>query len=360
MTCSKCDNLSTYQLHGSYVLYMASPQMHTTAKLTRQLKQHEFKFQKHAEDTLELQFQAHHAPFLGQVLKACLSNIELVDCRAILMPNAMNQMSIHSTLRYTYSLKQVVGLCLSQWLVDILSKRQLTTFCQPILYKESLKSFGFECLLRAKTEDKFIAATELFEAAEVCDMLFLLDKEARISHIENMNKLDINGHKIFINFNPTSIYDPFFCLNTTNRALQATKINPSQMVFEVIESSQVNDKRHLLDIVNYYRSQGYGVALDDLGSGYSSLNLLAELKPDYVKIDQELVRNIHNHPIKQVMIEKICEMSQKIGIQVICEGIETQEELEKIKTYPIDYYQGYLFAKPMPYEKIKTYLDSDI
>ncbi|HEL8437487.1 TPA: EAL domain-containing protein, partial [Legionella pneumophila] len=96
--------------------------------------------------------------------------------------------------------------------------------------------------------------------------------------------------------------------------------------------------------------------LDDLGSGYSSLNLLTELQPDYVKLDQELISQIHTNEFKQIILEKICEMATKLKIKIICEGIETEDELQIIKNYAIDFYQGFLFEKPMPYEKIPDYI----
>ncbi|MFO3149130.1 EAL domain-containing protein, partial [Legionella pneumophila serogroup 1] len=152
------------------------------------------------------------------------------------------------------------------------------------------------------------------------------------------------------------IYDPLFCLTTTNHSLKKTSIKPAQIVFEVTESDEVKDKKHLLKIIDYYRNQGYCVALDDLGSGYSSLNLLTELQPDYVKLDQELISQIHTNEFKQIILEKICEMATKLKIKIICEGIETEDELQIIKNYAIDFYQGFLFERPMSYEKIPDYI----
>ena len=97
--------------------------------------------------------------------------------------------------------------------------------------------------------------------------------------------------------------------------------------------------------------------MDDLGSGYSSLNLLTELEPDYIKLDQHLVSDIHKTEIKQVLMEKICEMAQKLNIKVICEGIESEDELSVVKRFDVDYYQGYLFKKPMPYQHLDSYLE---
>lgn len=126
------------------------------------------------------------------------------------------------------------------------------------------------------------------------------------------------------------------------------------IVFEVTESEFVHDRKHLVRITEFYREQGYGIALDDLGSGYSSLNLLHDLNPDYIKLDMELVRNIHQSQFKQITMQKIIELAYKLNILTIAEGIETEDELRFMQTLPVNYYQGFYFAKPYPISKISN------
>lgn len=355
MPCEKCDSVRTYQLSGQYKLLIASPRGHSSNKLLNHL------VDKHydavADDNIiSLSFSAKDAFQLGQVIDSCFSQVELEDSKALLLPATQTNASVGILLNHSYALKKLVGLLLSQWLVELIENGSLTTFCQPIVHKDTLEPYGFECLLRGNINNSIIPPSDIFNAAKTSDMLFLLDKKARITHIENMSKVNTK-EKIFINFNPTAIYDPLYCLTTTNHALQKTALDPSQIVFEVIESNEVNDKKHLLGVMDFYRKQGYGVALDDLGSGYSSLNLLSDLKPDYVKLDQDLVRNIHTNEFKQVILENICVMANKLGTKIICEGIESEEEYAVIKGFDIDFYQGFLFARPMPYEKLTQYLE---
>lgn len=354
MPCEKCDSLSSFELFGQYKLLIAPPRGHSSTKLLNQLADENYTIHKD-NNVISLFFSANEAFKLGQIINSCFSQMELEDSKALLIPALEGDSRVESILNNSYSLAKLVGLFLSQWLVDLIKNGSLTTFCQPIVQKDTLEPYGFECLLRGSINNTIIPPSEIFNTAKTSDMLFLLDKKARITHIENMNKVNV-GKKIFINFNPTAIYDPFYCLTTTNQALKKTDLEPSQIVFEVIESDKVNDKKHLLKIIEFYRKQGYGVALDDLGSGYSSLNLLSDLKPDYVKLDLDLVRNIHINEFKQVILENICIMATKLGIKIICEGIESEEEYNVIKNYDIDFYQGFLFARPMPYEQITQYL----
>ncbi|PWY55881.1 EAL domain-containing protein [Legionella qingyii] len=358
MPCQKCDLAASYQLSGTYHLLISAPRGHSYSKLLNYLTQNNYDVKIKKSAVLELIFSAEEAQGIGHVLERCFSQAELEDSKAVLLPIDIEDRSIENVLNYTHSLKEIVGLCLSQWLVGLIENQGLSTFCQSIVDSNTLQPYGFECLLRGTQGNTIIPALDILGAAKSSGMLFFLDKKARICHIENMNKIDISDKKIFINFNPTAIYDPHFCLTTTNQALKKTSIKPSQIVFEVTESDEVKDKKHLLKIMDYYREQGYSVALDDLGSGYSSLNLLTELQPDYVKLDQELVSQIHSNEFKQIILEKICEMATKLKIKIICEGIETKEQLQIIKNYDIDFYQGFLFDKPMPYEIIPEYIKS--
>ena len=88
------------------------------------------------------------------------------------------------------------------------------------------------------------------------------------------------------------------------------------------------------------------MALDDLGSGFASLNLLSRLHPDYVKIDMELVRSIESDSLKQSIVEAIIRLSRENDIRVIAEGVETREELEFVKEAGVDYVQGYVLCHP--------------
>ena len=108
------------------------------------------------------------------------------------------------------------------------------------------------------------------------------------------------------------------------------------------------DVCHLRGILNYYRAAGFKVALDDIGSGYSSLNLLHQLRPDFIKLDIELVRDVDKDPYKALVAEKIFEIAVQLGIQTIAEGVEREEEYEWVRARGANYAQGYLFGRPAP------------
>jgi EAL domain-containing protein (putative c-di-GMP-specific phosphodiesterase class I) len=152
--------------------------------------------------------------------------------------------------------------------------------------------------------------------------------------------------KIFINFTPTSIYDPKNCLQTTLRAVDESTLSREQIVFEVIESENVADPNHLRDILDFYREQGFQVALDDVGSGYSSLNMISRLRPDFMKLDRELVSGLHQDNYKAMIAKKLLETAQELGVHTIAEGVEEEGEFEWLCENGADFVQGYFIARP--------------
>ena len=115
-------------------------------------------------------------------------------------------------------------------------------------------------------------------------MLFQLDLAARLSAVREAMRHGIEDN-LFINFTPASVYDPKFCLRSTVQSVDEAPLDPERVVFEVTETERAGDVEHLRNTVDYYREQGYRVALGDMGSEYSSLNLIHRLRPDFIKLD---------------------------------------------------------------------------
>jgi EAL domain-containing protein (putative c-di-GMP-specific phosphodiesterase class I) len=101
-------------------------------------------------------------------------------------------------------------------------------------------------------------------------------------------------------------------------------------------------------MLNHFQFHGFRLAVDDVGSGYSGLKSIAELRPDFIKIDMALIRDIHLHPIKQDLTATIARFSTSSGTTLIAEGVEVVEELRCLQRIGVRYAQGYLFARPGP------------
>lgn len=152
--------------------------------------------------------------------------------------------------------------------------------------------------------------------------------------------------KVFINFSPNSIYNSRTCLDSTVAMIDEVGLQREQVVFEIIESERLLEMAHLKRIVGFYREKDFGVALDDVGVGYSSLAVLLELRPDYIKIDKTLIQGVHADADKAVVVGKLIETAQHLNIQTIAEEIKTKQEAEWARTHGADFLQGCFFARP--------------
>lgn len=273
------------------------------------------------------------------------AQLELDHCMALLLP--LDEQLKPAHLAQVQPLSRLLSRVEARWLVELLQAERLTTLFQPIVAaSQPQQVFAYECLSRGLDSDgQLIAPGPLFDLARRADLLFELDRACRIAAIRNAHGYGVN-QRLFVNFNPSSVYDPRYCLRTTLAVIRECGLTPEQVVFEVVESDHIADLPHLLEILEHYRRHGFGVALDDLGAGYASLGLLTRLRPDYVKFDMELVRGIDTDPFKATLLESLLIAAGRMGIKTIAEGIETLGEWRWLEHHGADYVQGYLFARP--------------
>lgn len=237
-------------------------------------------------------------------------------------------------------------------LYEIIQQQLFTTHSQPIVSLQSEEIYGYEFLLRPLSEENEFKPYELFQFAERSGLQALLDGNARMTSIRNSSGAVAPGLKRFINFLPSSIYDPKHCLATTFKAAAEAGVDPNDLVFEVVETEEIADINHLKSILTAYQEQGMKVALDDLGAGHSTLSVLKELKPDYVKIDRKIISFCDENSSKEDMIQQIVEVAREIGAVVLAEGIERKEEAAIALRCGVELAQGYYFGRPVPTESL--------
>jgi len=235
----------------------------------------------------------------------------------------------------------------SAWIKPLLNQGRIVTHFQPIVRCGAPDSvFAHECLMRGISEDgQLVSPATLLAAARATGTLFHLDRLARTTAIRMAAAANVEG-TIFINFNPNSIYNPEHCLRTTIQAVQESRLEPSRVVFEIVESEIIADFPRFRRIADFYRREGFRLAVDDLGAGYSDLNRVSELQPEFVKLDMDLTRNIHSDPSRQLVVGQILEIAADLGMKTIVEGIESAEEHAFLQAAGADYAQGYLFGRP--------------
>ncbi|BDC47715.1 hypothetical protein F183_A00310 [Bryobacterales bacterium F-183] len=245
------------------------------------------------------------------------------------------------------SLPQALHRANTQWFEDALVRDRFTHWFQPIVDVANGRIAGHECLIRLEKQDepgKFYNGQDIMDAAVTRGDLHIFDSYSRRTAIRNAAVQHRTG-KVFINFTPSSIYDPAFCMGSTLQAMENTTFVPDDIVFEVVESERVRDSRHLRKIADYYRERGFSMALDDVGTGANSLQTWADIQPDYVKLDKSLVWN-YKSDIGRKTICKLAELAADTGIAVIAEGVETAEMRDVLRECGVSLMQGYFFGRP--------------
>ncbi len=252
--------------------------------------------------------------------------------------NPTHLVNLKSLEKYKFLIKSI-------YLAKLIKNENLTIHFQPIVSTTDKKIIGYEALSRGfDDEGNLIEPLQMIEWARQGDMISLLDKNFRENSLKAAASENIEN-LIFINFIPTAIYDPAHCLRTTVQWAKDLNINPKNIVFEVVESDYVEDIPHLKNILSFYKKQGYMVALDDVGSGTASLQMIMEIKPDIIKIDSSIIRNIHEENSKQSIFNSIVKLAKDSDIKVLAEGVETQEELDYCFN-SVDMIQGFYYGRP--------------
>lgn len=226
---------------------------------------------------------------------------------------------------------------------DILIQERIYPVFQPIVSLRDGSVIGYEALSRIKGESSIENPEKLFNAAikyrKIWELEQLCRKKALKAWAESKEKT--REKRLFLNVSPCIIHDRKFQTGFTKEYLRRYSINPSQIVFEITERESSKDKEGFSDVVEHYKEQQYEIAIDDLGSCYSGLNLICELQPHFVKLDMQLVRELQKSNSKYALVKSLVEFSRMTRVQLIAEGIETKEELETLINIVILYHNRY-------------------
>lgn len=217
----------------------------------------------------------------------------------------------------------------------------LSLVCQPICRWSSRRIVAFEVLVRTK-EASLRRPDRLIAAAEQLGRLPELGRAVRrraASFAATMTP-DVDLH---VNLHPFDLNDPELYEKASPLALVAR-----QVVLELTERAALERVDAVADRIAALRRLGFRIALDDLGGGYASLNSVAALRPDSVKLDLALIQGVASEPTRRTVIEVLREVCERTGIELVCEGVESEADLAALVEIGCDVFQGHLFAKPAP------------
>jgi diguanylate cyclase (GGDEF)-like protein len=233
----------------------------------------------------------------------------------------------------------------------ILKEKLITPVYQPIVSLLDGKVFGYEALSRvpnSKDSNKIVKLDieNLFRVADKINKSWEFETLCRNKTFEYAKDIVDTEKKLFINVNSNIIHDANFIGEFTKKHLDKCGMDSSNIVFEITERIAITDKNTFLESINHYRTQNYLIAIDDVGSGYSGLDAINNIKPDIIKLDLNLIRDIDKDITKQFLCKAMADFGNNAGIKVIAEGIETEEELRTLIKLDVGFGQGYFLGTP--------------
>jgi EAL domain-containing protein (putative c-di-GMP-specific phosphodiesterase class I) len=241
--------------------------------------------------------------------------------------------------------RQAARLLVRERLQDIIVQEKVVTAYQPILRLKDRTVLAFEALSRGPRGSGLERADALFGAATDHDLLLELDRLCRRRAFLSSGRIPSNA-KIFVNTLPATIRDPQFRGKPLIDFLDRALVPPNRIVIEITEKLVIDNYDLFRETMAYFTALGMSFAVDDVGSGYSGLESIARLKPQFLKIDIGLVRNVNESLVNREMVRAIIALGTAIGASVIAEGIETTAECETLEQMGIEFGQGYLLARP--------------
>jgi diguanylate cyclase (GGDEF)-like protein len=255
----------------------------------------------------------------------------------------------------------------SDILEKILEGECITPVYQPIVSLTDGQTFGYEALSRISEKELEMDIGQMFKTADKTNKAWELEALCRTSALKNYVHIK-DGKKLFLNVNPNIMHDEKFRegftktekAEFTKNRLNEYGLDFHNIIFEITERVAIMDSEAFMGSIKHYRDQNYGIAIDDVGAGYSGLNTIANVRPNIIKLDIDLVRNIDEDETKQFLCKAMADFCKNAGIILIAEGIETEDELKTLIKLNVDLGQGYFLGIPQQMfsditpEKIET------
>jgi EAL domain-containing protein (putative c-di-GMP-specific phosphodiesterase class I) len=239
-------------------------------------------------------------------------------------------------------------------LEDFMASNRIRSVLQPVVELQlggaPFQIFGVEGLARGPATSllgnpllflSYAAHKELLFEADLICIRAALAEVRRLGRVVNT----------FLNVQPRSLSNPDFT-DTLDLAVRQAGLREENVILELTEQQTIVNPRAFATTLERLRERGFRIALDDYGEGSSNLNLLQNLRPEYLKISGTFCRHLDSDPFKQTLVQSTAEMAARTGIATIMEAVETPEEAEILHQLGIDYGQGFYFLEPLPGDEL--------
>lgn len=230
----------------------------------------------------------------------------------------------------------------------------LTAYFQPICSAKDGKTASYEALARWQDPEKglvspaaFIPVIEKHHLTYYLDMYMLREVVAKL---QQWKKRGLDLKPVSVNLAHEDFEMPNL-VEKINNLVTGAGLSRSLIKIEITERDLSNNTSRLKEQIDQLRSYGFEVWMDDFGSGYSSLNALNDYNFDLVKIDMVFVRHLDDGPLNRLLIPEIAKVAHKLGLKVLAEGVETEEQRDFLRDAGCDLLQGFLFSKPVEFDE---------
>lgn len=225
-------------------------------------------------------------------------------------------------------------------------------YYQPLIDVVTGNVCGAEALLRYKSEDGNILPPNIFiPILEETGLVVPVGKWIINEAIKKCKEIQAVIPEFHVNINVSYIQViKSNLVKDVTTAIEKYNINPSSIIIEMTESGLLESNKRYMKIWSALKERGVGLALDDFGTGYSNFNYMSQLEPDLIKIDRNFTAKALNNEYDYNMLTLIHKMVFNLGLKICIEGVETKGEMEKIKIMCPNFFQGYFFGRPCPYE----------
>lgn len=221
----------------------------------------------------------------------------------------------------------------------------VSTLFQPIVELESGKIAGYEILSRGIPPIE--RAWDMFQTAKLLNCSHELECACCLHGLESIASRDLDPDcRFFLNFSIDTLLDRDFFFHLSPKSLEKFGLTPDRIVIELSEKTPVPSEEPFTSLISSIRRQGFSFAIDDLGSGYSSLRTIIATSPSYLKIDMGVVREIHKSPERLKIVKALIDFGASIDTRIIAEGVETIEEYRALADQGLKLVQGFLFGNP--------------
>lgn len=250
-------------------------------------------------------------------------------------------------------------LTLEDSLFRALEQDQFELYYQPQLNVRDGTIQGFEVLVRWNhPEHGLLSPMQFIPIAEDVGVVSEIDDLVLRKTCLQLVKWRIEGYppmRASVNLSMKNFLDRRIVSRIAD-ILEETRVDPNQLVIELTESTLMNNIDLVLNILQEIKNYGIKVALDDFGTGYSSLSYLKNLPIDYLKIDRSFLKDITSNPRSAALVQTMIQLANSLGIEVVTEGIEEEEQLQLVREFGSSEVQGYFISKPLPQKDFEQLL----